>query len=166
MRDEKEYNKKAIQLYEWFARDFPRDEKMDQALFFLGYNHFEISDTKKGLAFYTRLTKQYPKSSFITESRFALGEYFFENEKWKQALENYIEVTKYRRHRLYGFSSYKAAWCYFRSGNTTHALQMMEQIIRENREDSHAANEGKKVSKARLEKTKSLPEEHDPVREN
>ncbi len=36
VRDAKEFNRKAIQLYEWFVRDFPRDEKMDQALFFLG----------------------------------------------------------------------------------------------------------------------------------
>jgi len=88
LRDAKEYNRKAIQLYEWFARDFPRDEKMDQALFFLGYNYFEIGETKKGLVYYTRLTKEFPRSNFIIESRFALAEYYFENERWKQALEN------------------------------------------------------------------------------
>lgn len=37
-----QYNRKAIQLYEWFLRDFPRDPKQAQALFFLGYNYFEI----------------------------------------------------------------------------------------------------------------------------
>src|SRR5687768_4803383 len=29
-----EYNKKSVQLYEYFLRDFPKDPKMDQALFF------------------------------------------------------------------------------------------------------------------------------------
>ena len=28
------YNRKAVQLYEWFIRDFPKDYKMDQAYFF------------------------------------------------------------------------------------------------------------------------------------
>lgn len=44
----KDFNRRAIQLYEWFERDFPKDEKMDQALFFLGYNYFEMGDTHKG----------------------------------------------------------------------------------------------------------------------
>jgi tetratricopeptide (TPR) repeat protein len=38
-----EYNKKSVQLYEYFLRDFPKDPKMDQALFFLGYNYFELN---------------------------------------------------------------------------------------------------------------------------
>lgn len=152
LADARDYNRKAIQLYEWFARDFPKDEKMDQALFFLGYNHFELGDVKKGLQYYTRLTKEYPQSGFVTESHFALAEYFFENEKWKNALQHYQEVAKLRRHRLYGFSTYKLAWCNYRSGHSFEALKIMEKLIKENRESQQTLGDGKKVSKARLEK--------------
>ena len=116
LADAREYNKKAIQLYEWFVRDFPKDEKMDQALFFLGYNYYEVAQLKKGTDFYTRLTKEYPRSPYVTEANFALAEYYFENEKWAQAKSYYDQVLKYRRHRLYNFSMYKAAWCDFRQG--------------------------------------------------
>jgi TolA-binding protein len=166
--DARDYNRKAIELYEWFVRDFPHDEKMDQALFFLGYNYFELNDSKKGLYYYTRLTKDYPNSAFIIESHFALGEYYFENEKWKQAAEHYQEVTKHKHHRLYGFSTYKEAWCYFRLGHTGDALATMERLIRENRDAAQSAAEGKKVSRVRLEKEALrdlvlfYSDEHDP----
>ncbi|MEZ0392950.1 MAG: tetratricopeptide repeat protein [Pseudobdellovibrionaceae bacterium] len=153
LRDAKEYNKKAIQLYEWFARDFPKDDKMDQALFFLGYNYYELGKLDQGTAYYTRLTKEFPQSPYVIEANFALAEYHFENEKWKEAEGYYSQVLRYRRHRLYNFSLYKTAWCEFRSGNTQRALKTMELLIRTNKEQAaQAALQGRKnISKTRLE---------------
>lgn len=151
MRDAKEFNKKAIQLYEWFARDFPKDPKMDQALFFLGYNYYEISDLKKGTYYYNRLTKEYPRSVFILESHFALGEYYFENEKWHDAINNYAVVLKRPTHRLYSFSMYKSAWSMYRIGRTNEALKTMETLIRQNRAQAQVSEGKKTVNQARLE---------------
>ncbi len=124
-----EYNRRAIQLYEWFARDFSRDPKMDQALFFLGYNHYELNNTKKGTEFYTRLVRQYPRSSFVTESHFALAEFYFENEKWTLAHDNYQKVVASRGHRLALFSLYKMGWSSYRAGQNQRALKELEQVI-------------------------------------
>lgn len=153
LRDAHEYNKKAIQLYEWFARDFPKDPKMDQALFFLGYNYYELGDTKRGTPYYTRLTKEFPNSPYVTESNFALAEYYFENEKWTQARGYYEAVVRNRRHRLYAFSLYKVAWCYFRSGDSRKALLTMENLIRESRAGTLGSGGGdkKQVSRVKLE---------------
>ncbi len=129
----KEYNQKAIQLYEWFIRDFPKDPKVDQALFFLGYNYFELSNEQKGKQFYERLTKEFPKSPFIDESNFALGEFYFEKEEWKTALGNYGKVARNRRARLFSFALYKAAWCQYKLGQVKSALTSMETVIRAGR---------------------------------
>ncbi|MFN7824554.1 MAG: tetratricopeptide repeat protein [Pseudobdellovibrionaceae bacterium] len=152
LRDAKEFNKKAIQLYEWFLRDFPKDEKTDQALFFLGYNNFEIGELKKGTQYYSRLTKEFPRSPYVVEANFALGEYYFENEKWADALKSYREVLKNRKHRLFTFSLYKAAWCEFRSGNTERALKTMELLVKSSKEATAQAAAGRKaLNKNRLE---------------
>lgn len=153
LREAKDYNKKAIQLYEWFVRDFPKDSKMDQALFFLGYNNYELGNTQKGTSYYSELTNRFPKSLYVIESNFALGEFYFENEKWTQAKSHYEQVLKYRRHRLYSFSLYKLAWCEFRSGDTQQALKNMEALIRYGRETQAQADiEGKRnINKNRLE---------------
>ncbi len=153
LSDAKEYNRKAIQLYEWFVRDFPKDDKMDQALFFLGYNFYELGQLDKGTQFYTRLTKEYPNSNYVTEANFSLAEYYFENEKWAQAESYYAQVLKLRRHRLFTFSLYKTAWCQFRSGQTAKALRSMEFLIRQSKEmQAQAEASGRKaVNKTRLE---------------
>lgn len=152
LRTAQEYNKKAIELYEWFIRDFPKDSKMDQALFFLGYNYYELGNQAKGTEYYTRLTKDYPRSQYVVESSFALAEYHFENEKWAVARQFYDKVTPYRRHRLYTFSMYKTAWCYFRGGDARRALGVMEKLIRESAEEQMVAEAGRRrISKSRLE---------------
>jgi tetratricopeptide (TPR) repeat protein len=148
-----EYNNKAIQLYEWFVRDFPKDDKIDQALFFLGYNYYELGNLKRGTEFYTRLAKEYPHSPYVIEANFALGEYYFDAEKWDLAKKYYAQVLRYKRHRLFGFSLYKTAWAEFRTGHSQKALHLMEALIRQGREQAaQAALEGRKnINRNRLD---------------
>lgn len=147
----REYNKKAIQLYEWFLRDYPKDPKVSQALFFLGYNYFELSNPKKGSVYYTDLTRRYPSSPFVGEAHFALGEYYFENEKWADAYKEYSNLIKDRKHRLNTFSLYKGAWCLYRMGKTEQAIQYMDFIVKSGKAGSEQMVGGKKLNTSRLE---------------
>lgn len=146
----KEYNKKAITLYEYFAKDFPNDPKMDQALFFLGFNYFELGDVKKGSAYYTRLVKEYPKSIYLDEAYFALGDYYFENDRWSQAHENYSKVIARKSARLFQLALYKSSWSLFRMGRTQEALSRLTKLIEMGKAESNAESK-KKTSWSRLE---------------
>jgi cellulose synthase operon protein C len=152
LRVAQEYNKKAIQLYEWFLRDYPKDKKVDQALFFLGYNYFEIGDPKNGAGYYSRLTKEFPRSPYVSESHFALGEFHFDQSKWKEALVNYDNVLKNRRSRLYTFALYKSAWCQYRIGQVDQAMRSLERVVVYSREKGAVDNiSGRRaVNKIRL----------------
>lgn len=148
----REYNKRAIQLYDWFQRDYPRDPKMPQALFFLGYNYFELGDYAKGSHFYSRLTKEYPNSPFVGEAHFALAENYFENEKWADAYKEYAYLIKNRKHRLHTFAMYKGGWCLFRLGKTAQAIQYLNYIVKNAAaQNSDETVAGKKLDSARLE---------------
>ncbi len=144
-----EYNKKAIELYGYFLKDFPKDSKVDQALFFLGYNEFELGKEESGKKYYEQLVKQFPESPYIEESNFALGEYYFDHEKWKTALERYDEIAKNKHARLYSFALYKKAWCQYKLGDVKTALNSLEKVIRAGRGGKSDANAGG-VSKIRL----------------
>lgn len=137
----RQYNKKAVQLYEWFVRDFPRDEKVPQALFYLGYNHFELGNIKKGTQYYKQLSSRYSKSDYVAESNFALGEYYFENENWKSALKYYEKIRSNKRSRLYSFSTYKIAWCNYKMGQVKKGLSHLEEVILEGRK-SKSSDDG------------------------
>lgn len=147
-----DFNKKAIQLYEWFLADFPSDSKVDQALFFLGYNYTEVGQVKKGMGYYERLTKQHPKSAYISESHFALGEFYFENREWKKAEQSYRRVLDSRTARLYGFALYKVAWCFYRQGRVDSAIKTMEQVVAHSRKQVEVSkSQGlKSVNRIRL----------------
>jgi len=149
-----EYNKKAIELYQWFVQDFPKDPKVDQALFFLGYNQFELGNPDAGERYYLQLLHQYPDSPFVIESRFALGEYYFENEQWQKALDNYAKVIEAKRARLNAFALYKASWCYYRLGRAAAGLKSLERVVRLSRASDGGDNVsggGKRaVNKVRL----------------
>ncbi len=149
-QEAKQYNKKAIQLYEWFLKGYPRDPKQAQALFFLGYNYFELGDTKTGQGYYQELAKRFPKSSYINEAYFGLAEYYFEGEKWSEAYKNYTQLIKKPKHRLNAFAMYKGAWCLFRMGKTEDAIKYMDFLIR-NKANSGTDGTGKNVNKNKLE---------------
>ena len=129
-----EYNKRAVQLYEWFIRDFPNDPKVDQALFFLGYNFFELDKPEVGKGFYQKLTREHPDSPYIEESNFALGEYYFDREQWNDALKHYRAVAANKRARLYSFALYKTAWCEYKTGKVKEALASLEHVIKAGRQ--------------------------------
>ncbi len=145
------FNKKAIQLYEWYANDFPKSKKLDQAFFFLGYNYVEVGQFKKGTNYYERLTKQFPKSAYVTESYFALGEYYFENSSWKKAIPNYKSVLRDPSSRIYPFAMYKLAWSHYRSGQPAIAIGYLEKVIELSSNPNFAEDrQGKQVNKIRL----------------
>jgi tetratricopeptide (TPR) repeat protein len=129
LRASQVYNRKAVELYEWFLRDYPNDPKIDQALFFLGYNYFELDKPDVGKDYYRRLTTEHPKSSYIEEANFALGEYYFDREKWADALKYYEAVAANKRARLYSFALYKEAWCLYKTGKVKQALMALERVI-------------------------------------
>ena len=126
----RDYNLKAIELYEWFLKDFPKDNKVDQALFFLGYNYFELGQSAKGEEHYQLLVKQYTNSAYVTESHFALGEFYFDNEQWQKALDSYQKVISRKKARLNMFALYKGAWCLYRLNRLEGALKTLERVVR------------------------------------
>ncbi|MFN3454690.1 MAG: tetratricopeptide repeat protein [Pseudobdellovibrio sp.] len=150
-QESRQYNTKAIQLYEWFLRDYPKDEKVGQALFFLGYNYFELGDTDKGMKYYETLTKDHPRSPYLGEASFSMGEYYFDNEKWAEAYREYAKIIKNKKHRLNAFALYKGAWCLYRMGKTEEAIKYLDFIIRAGKGEDGDSLTRKSINRNKLE---------------
>jgi TolA-binding protein len=146
----KSFYLRAIQLYEWFIRDFPRDGKVPQALYFLGYSNFESGFDKKGSEYFKELTQRFPSSVYVDEAHFALGEYYFEKESWGEALEQYNVLVQKKSARLFGFSLYKSAWCHYRMGKFEVAVDTLERVIRLGDAGGGTVEGTKEVNKLRL----------------
>lgn len=146
----KSFYLRAIQLYEWFIRDFPKDGKVPQALYFLGYSNFESGFDKKGAEYFKELTQRFPSSVYVDEAHFALGEYYFEKEEWTAALDQYQVLVNKKSARLFGFSLYKSAWCYYRMGKYEVAVDTLERVIRLGDAGGGSVEGTKEVNKLRL----------------
>lgn len=146
------YITKAAKLYRRFVKEFRKDPKVDQALFFLGYTFFELDKIKKGVEYYDELVKRFPKSPYILEANFAIAEYYFERRDWQRALESYREVAKNRAARFYIFALYKSGWCFYRLGKVDRALQVMERVLIEGRRIQKKEKKagGKRLDRLRL----------------
>ncbi len=129
----KSYHLKAIQLYEWFVRDFPKDDKADEALYYLGYENFELGKVEVGAQYLTLLTKQFPQSSFALDAHFALGELHFDNEKWSLAYDEYRQILAHQESSLYKIALYKSAWSLYGMKRTYEAIESLDKIIKQGR---------------------------------
>ena len=125
------YFNKAIKLFETYRRQFPKDRRMDQVLFFLGVSYFKKGQLSKGRDRYTALTKRFPKSVYIHDVNFELGEYYFNQAKWKRAEGYYRKIALRRKLKLYSFAMYKLAWCRFKMGRVSRAIVNLEAVVRE-----------------------------------
>ena len=124
------YINKAIKLFETYRRQYPKDKRMDQVLFFLGVSYFKRNQLKKGKARYDALVKRFPKSSYINDVYFELGEYYFSKSLWKQAARHYAKALKPSL-SMYSFALYKLAWCAFNQGKVNRALAHLEKVVHE-----------------------------------
>ena len=129
-----DFKRKSISLYKLFLENFPKDNKVDQALFFLGYNHYDLNELQEGVKYYTRLLKEYPKSPYVEEVYFSLGEYHFEKSEWSKAKENFLKVLRRKKKgKFYNISTYKLAWCEFNLGNGGKAMKYLERVLKRTR---------------------------------
>ena len=125
------YNQKSLKLFEGFKRNYPNHKRMDEVLFFLGFNFYQLANKKQGIQYYEELVNRFPKSFYVYETRFQLGEHYFQLKKWQSSLRYYSMVSKNKTGKFYFFSLYKMAWCLYKLNKISQGLLLLERIIKE-----------------------------------
>ena len=133
LKSAKVYNRKSLKLFEDFQAFYPKNSRMDEVLFFLGFNFYELNNEKKGIKYFALLEKCYPKSAYIYEAKFKLGEHHFQDNDWPQSYKYYTQVARSKRGKFYFFALYKLAWSSYKMGKIDRGLQYLSRIIKEGR---------------------------------
>ena len=136
------YNKKSLKLFEDFKRSYPKHKRMDEVLFFLGFNFYQLENKKQGIKYYAELEQRFPKSFYLYESRFQLGEHYFQLRNWKESFKYYSKVARNKRGKFYFFSLYKMAWCLYKMNSASKGLALLKKIIEEGREFQSVSDRG------------------------
>ncbi len=127
------YNQKSLKLFEDFKTGFPNHKRMDEVLFFLGFNFYQLENIKLGMKYFSDLEKRFPKSPYLYESRFKLGEHYFKLGDWKNSFKYYSKVIRNKRGKFYFFALYKMAWSSYKMGRASQGLGLLRKIILESR---------------------------------
>ncbi|MCY4512216.1 MAG: tetratricopeptide repeat protein [Bdellovibrionales bacterium] len=133
LKTARNYNLKAIRLFDEFKRRYPKSKRMDEVLFFLGFNSYQLDRAEAGAKYFHELEARHPKSPFVYEAHFQLGEHYFKHKNWQQAARYYDQVARRKKGKFYFFALYKLAWSQYKSGYVSRGLGILERIIKEGR---------------------------------
>ncbi len=125
------YNKKALKLFQRFKNRYPKHRRLDEVLFFLGFNSYQLSKFNQGASYFKELESRFPRSSYLYESWFQLGEHYFKNQRWKESFKYYSKVARNKNGKFYFFALYKMAWCNYKRFYISSGLKLLERIIKE-----------------------------------
>ena len=127
------YNEKSLKLFENFRQNYPRHKRMDEVLFFLGFNFYQLDREDDGIRYFSELESRFPQSPYIYESRFQLGEHYFRLGQWQNSYKYYKKIATNKRGKFYFFALYKMAWSAYKMGKASQGLKILAGIIREGR---------------------------------
>lgn len=120
----------ALRLYEKVLREYPRYERNDEVLFYLGYNEYEAGKRKRAVKRYRTLIKRFPRSRLVAEAYLQLGEHFFNDNnvlKAKKAYERALAAPA--GGRIYNYALYKLAWCDYNVQAYPAGIRKLKEVI-------------------------------------
>jgi outer membrane protein assembly factor BamD (BamD/ComL family) len=126
----------AIAQYKEIVRRYPKYERLDEVLFFLGENLSKQGRHEEALAAYKILVTRYPKSRYVPDAWMGFGEYYFNvadrsqrDQNLRNALKAYQRAASYTESSVYGFAMYKQAWVFYNMARWAEALDLFRAVI-------------------------------------
>lgn len=126
---EKNQIKKAIAIYEDIQERFRSYRNLDMIVFNEGYALEQLGDDKKAEKIFEHLIASFPNSPLLPDAFMSVGELNYKNKKFEIALQKFKQVRKYTEARVYPYSIYKGAWCYYNLQNTRDGLKELEAVV-------------------------------------
>lgn len=129
----KGYNTKSLKLFKDFKQRYPNHPRMDEVLFFLGFNFYQLKKSKQAVQYFVELETRFPKSIYLYESQFQLGEHYFQLRDWKNSFKYYRKISRNKSGKFYFFALYKMAWSAYKMNRVSQGLYLLKRIIIEAR---------------------------------
>jgi TolA-binding protein len=140
---------RAIQRYRGLVARYPRWERLDEVLFFLGEALWKQDQRRDALVAYKALITRHPRSRFVPDAWMGYGEYFFDladredrEANLRKALQAYERAGAQPGSAIAGFALYKQAWVHYNLGDWERALALFAQVVRSG--DAATAGEAEK----------------------
>ncbi|MFQ5469694.1 MAG: tetratricopeptide repeat protein [Gammaproteobacteria bacterium] len=131
----------AIELYEKYLKEFPRDEQNEHVFYQLAKAYDLNGELDKSIMAINRLLAKYPNSSYKQEILFRRGELQFILNDYKAAIQSYKTVIAVgKQSHLYEKALYKYGWALYKEGRVEDALDSFFSLLSRKLDKTQAKN--------------------------
>ncbi len=127
--EQKRFQENGINLYQKVVTEFPKFERIDEVLYYLGKSLIELNREEEATTHFKRLIQEFPNSQYVPDAWLAVCEYFFNKAELAKALKAYQKAEAFKESVVYGFAVYKEGWCYINTGDWDSALERFKTVI-------------------------------------
>lgn len=127
---------KAVTFHRLLKDQHPADAKLDEVLYYLGYEHEVAGDYANARQYYFALIEKTPTSSLVPHAYLAFGELFFSEalrdpSKWELAAAAYREVLKYPapQNRVYSYARYRLGFVHWHRDELANAINEFKKTV-------------------------------------
>lgn len=130
LAEAKSLREQTVELYVDIIQNHKNFKFLDEVYYYLGANLMEIGKRPQALDIFRELIKNYPTSKYVPNVLVAFGDYYFDADEMGDALKAYDKVTEsYKGSAVYGYATYKKAWCYYNLDDKKRALDLFLETL-------------------------------------
>ena len=130
LAEAKRLREETVTHYVDLIKNYKTFKFIDEVYYYLGANLMEIGKRPQALDIFRELVREYPQSKYIPNVLVAFGDYYFDADEMGEALKAYDRVTQsYQNSAVYGYATYKKAWCYFNLDDKKRALDLFLETL-------------------------------------
>ncbi len=125
----REYLAKALEVFYNLENKYPRHQKIDEVIFFIGFVEMENGHSEKGVRYLEKVVRQYPDSRKFDDAVVFLGDYYFDKANFKLASSKYQILLNRRQSSMHDYAVYKMAWCKLNLGQGRQGLTDLKSLV-------------------------------------
>jgi len=125
----RKYFQMAQKTCYFILKRFKRFNGKGDVYYILAYNAKEFQQDDKAMTYFKRALKYSKKNSYTQrKSKVALAELYYNKKKYSQAIPLYASALSTKEDKWWTKDAFNLAWCYFRVGQTSKAIGVMESV--------------------------------------
>lgn len=136
----------AISAYSELVRQFPKDERADEAQYGIAICYKQMGQDDKAVQAYRKLVRDFPNRSIARDVQLNLGVHYFRQKNYAQAIAEFQKVIEqYPKTEAASRAKYNIGRSYVKLGSFQQAIRMFKKI---NDKSSIAAKAAFEIARA------------------
>jgi TolA-binding protein len=125
------YNRQYRQALQAYQRVPPDSPRYPDALYGIGWVHYQGSDWPKAAAEFEHVVAKYPEAPIRPEALYRLGEVYYNLKDFARAVASYQQLVRdYPDDKLAPQARFRIGWVRYKTGDFDQAIRQLSGVVR------------------------------------